>query len=82
MDGSWEPISKVKLESPSVLPLSWTPVRTYLIIFYKESQQDGQWGKGLAANPSALEMVKYVSQKLENFRSITYLENPTQKEYL
>ena len=63
-----------------MLPLSWTPVQTYLI-FYKKSEQDGQWGKGLAAKPSALEMVemvKYVSQKLKNFSSDPSLIEKTQ----
>lgn len=58
-----------------MLPFSWTPVQTYLIIFYKKCQPDGQWGKGLAAKPRAVEMVemvKHVSPKLENFRAIRH----------
>lgn len=53
--------------SLSSVPLSFTPAQTCLVIFYKKSQQDGQWIKVFASEPNALEMVemlKYVSHKL------------------
>lgn len=54
------------------LPISWTPVQTCLVIFYRKGQQDGQREKVFAAKPSALvtvATVKYMSHKLENFGS-------------